>query len=110
MIEMETSPATTKPLVVVVEMQIEPQHHEDFMLLMKRNAANSRDREDGCLVFDVCIPETGQNPPTVLLYEHYASAEAFELHLRTEHFKAFEEASRHMIRAKSVRRYRVQGD
>ncbi|MDO5102265.1 MAG: putative quinol monooxygenase [Lautropia sp.] len=107
---MDTSSATTQAFVVLVEMQIEPQHYEDFMALMKRNAANSRDGEDGCLIFDVCIPDTAQDPPTVLLYERYVSAEAFELHLRTAHFKVFDEGSRHMIRAKSVRRYWLQAN
>lgn len=108
MSEMDTNLATTQALVVVVEMLIEPRHYEDFMVLMRRNAAASLDGEDGCLIFDVCTPETAQDPPTVLLYERYVSAEAFELHLRTEHFKVFDEGSRHMIRAKSVRRYRLQ--
>ncbi|MDO4682211.1 MAG: putative quinol monooxygenase [Lautropia sp.] len=108
MIETNIIPVATPALVVVVEMEIEPQHCMAFMQLLRRNAANSRACEDGCLVFDVCVPEVPQDPPTVLLYELYASANAFELHLASEHFKAFDALTCHMVRKKSVRRYRLQ--
>lgn len=108
MIEKGISPAARQALVVVVEMEIDPRHYRDFMALLKRNAENSRTSEEGCLIFDVCIPEEVPQPPTVLLYELYSSSEAFDLHLQTEHFKEFDRLSRHMVRAKTVHRYRLE--
>ena len=106
--ETEMSHAATQLLVVIVEMDVDPQHYQDFMELLKRNAARSLDREDGCLMFDVCAPDIRQDPPSVLLYKVYASDEAFERHLEAKHFKVFDARSRHMVRTKSIRRYRLQ--
>ena len=55
--------------VVCVEFEIMPQHLDDFLAAMRKNAAKSHELELGCQQFDVCQEQ--QNPNTIILYEIY---------------------------------------
>jgi quinol monooxygenase YgiN len=78
-----------------------------FLPLMRANAAASLQNEPGCLRFDVLQPETGDGHE-VFLYEVYTDAAAFDLHLASPHFIAFDTAVRGMVASKAVRRYRLE--
>ncbi len=82
--------------------------HEDrtsvFLPLIAENAAQSLRDEPGCLRFDVLTDPS--RPGEVFLYELYSDAAAFDTHLATAHFKAFDAASAPMIADKSVTTYR----
>ena len=43
-------------LMIVVEFEVKPEHRGAFVDLMKGHAQRSRG-EDGCLQFDVLLPE-----------------------------------------------------
>jgi (4S)-4-hydroxy-5-phosphonooxypentane-2,3-dione isomerase len=80
---------------------------ETFLKLVRMNAATSLEAEAGCLRFDVLAPlETGG--PDVLLYEVYADRAAFDAHLASPHFLAFDRATREMVTAKTVREFRIE--
>ena len=49
--------------VVCVEFEIMPRHLEDFLVAMRKNAAQSHALEAGCQQFDVCQDQ--QNPNTI---------------------------------------------
>jgi quinol monooxygenase YgiN len=73
--------------VVTVQFSIHPQHVAAFMPEMVANARASREREPGCKVFDVC-----QDPAQageVFLYEIYTDKVAFDEHLKSAHYLAF---------------------
>lgn len=93
--------------VITVGFTIHPEHLAAFMPLMLENARLSRETEPGCRRFDVCRdPEqAGQ----VFLYEIYDDRAAFEAHLATPHFKAFDTAIRAMVATKQVRAYELAG-
>ncbi|MEM9638291.1 MAG: putative quinol monooxygenase [Pseudomonadota bacterium] len=88
---------------VVVTFQIKPASLQAFMPLMTRNAATSLAEEVGCRQFDIATDPT--RPNEILLYELYTDAAAFEAHLATPHFKAFDAATTDMIADKSVTTY-----
>jgi quinol monooxygenase YgiN len=90
--------------VVAVEFEIDPRFVGAFLPLMRENARLSREREPGCRQFDVCTDPA--RPVAVFLYERYGDRAAFEAHLASEHFLAFDAAVRGMIAAKSVRTLR----
>lgn len=90
---------------VVVTFDIHPQDWDAFLPLMKKNAATSLNIEAQCLRFDVCTDE--EHPHQVFLYEVYADRAAFEAHMKTSHFSAFNAAAGDMISDKSVRTYRT---
>ena len=76
--------------VVTVDFLIKAEHCTDFMAAMKTNASASLRNEDGCLQFDVCQDPVDRR--RIFLYEVYGDAEAFEHHLRTDHFLEFNTA------------------
>lgn len=90
---------------VVVKFKIFPHCHEDFLRLMYKNAATSLELEEGCLQFDVCIDEAC--PDEVFLYEIYTSADAFSLHLKSQHFIEFDDNVSSMIQGKTVKTFRT---
>ncbi len=88
-------------IVLLVDFEIKDGAMENFMPLMRQQAENSVQLEDGCLQFDVCT-DPG-SPQTVVLYEVYESRAAVDLHMETTHFKSFDHAVADMIVNKSVR-------
>ena len=74
--------------VVTVLFKIKPAHNAEFMVAMLENARTSLKNEPGCQVFDVCESSTG-DVVQVFLYEVYATAAAFQLHLAAPHFRQF---------------------
>ncbi|TSA10646.1 MAG: antibiotic biosynthesis monooxygenase [Betaproteobacteria bacterium] len=87
--------------VITVEFTIHTQHLGAFMPLMQENARVSRESERGCLRFDLCRDPA--RPQCVFLYEVYDDRAAFEAHLATPHFKAFDAAAKAMVANKAVR-------
>ena len=77
-----------------------------FHRLVTENAAQSVATESGCLRFDVLTPEEGGGGD-VVLYEIYVDRAAFDVHLATAHFKAFDDATRDLVRRKTVAAFRV---
>ena len=88
---------------VVVTFQIKPGQMAAFMPLMEQNAATSLALEPGCHQFDVATDAA--RPDEVFLYEIYTDAGAFEAHLASAHFKAFDAAVSPMIADKVVKTY-----
>ena len=83
---------------VTVFLRIKPGSVEAFLPLMLENARTSRQTEGGCQQFDVC-----RDGEEVFLYELYDDRAAFEAHLASTHFKAFDAATGDMIVSKEVR-------
>lgn len=92
---------------LTVTFCLHPGHAAAFLPLIRANAAASLRTEPGCLQFDVMIPE-GDDGHEVYLYEIYADAAAFDLHLAAAHFTAFDAAVREMVANKVIRRYRLE--
>jgi quinol monooxygenase YgiN len=89
-------------LVVTVVFEPKPEHAAAFRVAMLANARASRENEPGCRQFDVCIdPASG----TIFLYELYDDRAAFDAHMRTAHFLAFDAQTRGWVARKDVRLY-----
>jgi len=86
--------------VVTVEFAVQPEHAARFTELLLENARTSLADEPGCQVFDVCT--WPQQEDRFFLYEVYDSSEAFQLHLQSPHFKAFDAAVAPWIARKTV--------
>ena len=85
---------------VCVTFQLKAGTAAEFLPLMLENARTSQQTEDGCHQFDVATDE--QRPDAVFLYELYTDRAAFDVHLASTHFLAFDAATRGMIAEKSV--------
>ena len=73
--------------LVTVTFTIAPDHAAAFLRRVQEQAADSL-TEPGCRQFDVW-QEPG-NPAKVFLYEIYDDRAAFDAHLDSPHFKAFD--------------------
>ena len=86
--------------VVLVEFISHAQHAEDFLNRVKQQAADSLELERECHVFDVCVDPT--EATRVVLYEVYTDRAAFQAHLDSDHFKAFDAQVQPWVANKTV--------
>ena len=91
--------------VVTVTFDVDPAHLDDFMPAMRANAETSVAAEPGCRRFDVC--QDAEQPTRVFLYELYDDRAAFDAHLASAHFKAFDGTVAEMLRGKAVETWRL---
>ena len=98
-----------QPFVITVTFELDPAASSRFLDLVCANAAASLRDESGCRRFDVLVPQGEGVASTVLLYDFYDDAAAFQAHLDSRHFKAFDEETRAMVRAKTVVQYALHG-
>jgi autoinducer 2-degrading protein len=89
--------------VVTVEFAVQPVHAAAFRAEIVANARASRDAEAGCRQFDVCVPP--DDPASVFLYELYVDRAAFDAHLASPHFRAFDATVRDWVVRKTVHAY-----
>lgn len=85
---------------VTVSFTVAEEFANDFATLIQSNAATSVNEETGCQLFDVCTDPS--KPTNFFLYEIYDDAAAFDLHLASAHFKAFNQASAHLVVDKTI--------
>ena len=85
---------------VTVLFDIHPGQMDAFLPRIIDNARTSRDTEPGCQLFDVC-----QEGDQVFLYEIYDDRAAFDVHLASAHFKAFDASIAPMVARKDVQTY-----
>jgi quinol monooxygenase YgiN len=87
--------------VVTVEFVIHAGRVTHFRAAVIENARASRESEPGCRQFDVC--SAPDDPRTMFLYELYDDRAAFDAHLATAHFKAFDARVAPWVVSKRVR-------
>jgi len=93
---------TIKTYAITVEFKLKPGCMDEFLALVRDNAATSVRDEADCSRFDVLVPRGPARPDTVTLYEIYADRAAFDVHLATRHFLEFDLATRDMVLAKLI--------
>ena len=86
--------------VVTVTFEVAPAAASDFLAAVRRQAENSLSREPGCRRFDVCVDPA--QPQRVFLYELYDDRAAFDAHLGSPHFEAFDAEVAPLTRGKRV--------
>jgi autoinducer 2-degrading protein len=87
--------------VVTVEFEVTTEYAEAFRDSVLRQARNSFEKEPDCHQFDVCTDP--KDPTRFYLYEVYADEEAFQSHLRSDHFLDFDAKTKAWIENKTVR-------
>ena len=92
--------------VVTVTFEVEAAHSADFAAAVTTQAKNSLDLEPDCLRFDVC--RDPDRDGRIVLYEIYRDAAAFDLHLASDHFKAFNALVEPWTRSKAVETWHLQ--
>ena len=86
--------------VVTVLFKVSAASADTFLARLHRQASDSLAVEPGCRRFDVCTDPDA--PQRVFLYEIYDDRAAFEAHLESDHFKAFDADVAKMTKRKNV--------
>lgn len=87
--------------VVTVEFVVRAQHAASFRRAVEEQARHTLREEGECRRFDVC--QSIEAAHVFLLYEIYSDTPAFDAHLRTAHFRTFDNATRDWVEQKTVR-------
>ncbi|MBT8323124.1 MAG: antibiotic biosynthesis monooxygenase [Maribacter sp.] len=84
-------------MVRIAEIEIEPNYHNEYLAILKEEAAASVRLEPGV----ICILPMYQkeHPTEIRLLEIYASKEAYESHLQTPHFIHYKKTTLHMVKS-----------
>jgi quinol monooxygenase YgiN len=72
-------------LAIVATIKTAPGKRDEYLEHLKAHAERCRAQEPGTLQFEVLVPQ--KEADTVMLYEVYASLEAFQLHWNGESMK-----------------------
>ncbi|NJN46681.1 MAG: antibiotic biosynthesis monooxygenase [Candidatus Competibacteraceae bacterium] len=86
--------------VVTVHFTSHPEHSDEFMQALLKQAQNSLEREAGCIRFDVC--QDPNDATRIFLYEIYTDEAVFQEHLKSAHFVRFSEETAEWVAEKSV--------
>jgi quinol monooxygenase YgiN len=89
--------------VLIVEFDVKPEHIEKFRQLIDTNAHASVANEPGCLQFDVL--QKADAPEKFMLYEVYASEDAFKAHMPLAHTQSFLSQAKELITRQSAARF-----
>ncbi len=95
---------------ITVDFELVQGAREEFLRLVEENAAASMRDEPGCSRFDVLTYRDPAHSDRVFLYEIYEDRAAFDAHVRTAHFAAFDAATRTMVRRKTVLEFDLRND
>src|SRR3954447_9560896 len=82
-------------LAIVATLKTTPGKRDEYLKHLKAHGERSRATEPGTLQFDIMLPH--DEPDTILLYELYASPEAFQLHWNGPSIKKAQEDTQGMV-------------
>jgi quinol monooxygenase YgiN len=84
--------------VLVVELEIDPAHLEQFKAAIKENGEAAVREEPGCRSFNAVFEK--DNPTRVRLLEVYDNADAFKAHQESAHFKKYDATTKNMVKSR----------
>ena len=86
--------------VITVDFEIKSEFVNEFRNRVLQQAKDSLNNEEKCLIFDVCYDEKNTNK--VFLYEIYQDKEAFDYHLKSDHYLSFDKDVENWVTKKIV--------
>jgi len=93
--------ADTGPLYInAVDLDIQPGQIDQFLAQLKVNGVNAV-REPGCHEFNITVSQ--KDPNHVFIFEVYDNAAALDAHRATDHFKAYQAATKDMVVKRDAR-------
>ena len=84
-------------MIRIAEVEIYPQYFDEYVSILKEEAAASVQLESGVIcIFPMFIEK---NPSQIRLIEIYASRKDYESHLKTPHFLKYKTSTTEMIKS-----------
>ncbi|MDX3913944.1 MAG: putative quinol monooxygenase [Pseudosphingobacterium sp.] len=84
-------------MIRIAELEIEPNHLDEYIKILKEEAEASVRLEPG--VISIYPMYQKENPTQVRILEIYADEEAYKTHLQTPHFKHYKTATANMVKS-----------
>lgn len=94
---MATATNTNNMMVRIAEIEIVPEYLDEYLAILKEESTASVKLEPG--VISIYPMYQKENPTQIRLLEIYASKEAYELHIASEHFKYYKATTLKMIKS-----------
>ena len=86
--------------VITVDFEIENEYLDQFRSRVLQQAKDSLNNEEKCFTFDVSFDEKNTNK--VFLYEIYKDKNAFDYHLKSDHYLNFDKDVKNWVTKKTV--------
>lgn len=85
-----------KMLVRIAEIEVYPQYLSEYLAFANDVDRLSVEREPGV----ICLfpMQSAENPNLIRILEIYASEEAYQSHLKTDHFQKYKQGTLHMVK------------
>jgi quinol monooxygenase YgiN len=84
-------------MVRISEIEIHPQHLEEYKTILKHEAAASVKLEKGVIAIFPMFQK--DNPTQVRILEMYKDQQAYQSHLKTAHFLEYKTTTLHMVKS-----------
>lgn len=85
------------PIVRLAELEIDPDHLEQYKVLLEEEIEATTRLEPGVLtLYAVSLKD---EPNQIRIFETYADQSAYEAHLKTPHFLRYKEGTRSMVKS-----------
>lgn len=84
-------------MIRISEIEIHPQHVEHYKTILKEEAEASVRLEPGLIAIFPMFQK--DNPTQVRILEMYKDQQAYQSHLKTEHFQKYKTGTLHMVKA-----------
>ncbi|MGE9310851.1 putative quinol monooxygenase [Niabella sp. CJ426] len=84
-------------MVRISEIEIYPEHLDEYKTILKEEAAASVRLERGVIAIFPMFQK--DNPAQVRILEMYKDQQAYQSHLKTEHFKKYKTTTVHMVKS-----------
>ena len=94
-------------IALIVEFDVNTGHRDAFLEIIRGHAAGTKQDEEGCLQFDVLIPENDENK--VMLVEIYRDNAALDVHVSSPRLKATRKAYGEMVQSRKITKTKVDG-
>ena len=86
--------------VITVDFKIKNEYVNQFRSRVLQQAKDSLNNEKKCFTFDVSFDEKNTNK--VFLYEIYQDKDAFDFHLKSDHYLSFDKDVKNWVTKKTV--------
>ncbi len=90
-------------IALIVDFVAEPGQGDALGDLLKTQAANSLEREEGCRHFDIC--RDPGDPHAFMLYELYDDEAAVDAHRATDYYALFRDNIAPLVKSRSLRQW-----
>ena len=89
-------PDASKMLVRIAEIEVYPQYLTEYLAFANEVDRLSVEREPGV----ICLfpMQSAENPNLIRILEIYASEDAYQSHLKTDHFQKYKQGTLHMVK------------